>query len=46
MLNYIPLHISASQILHKVSPQETPNEWIIETYNLEDFLENNFLIFQ
>lgn len=34
------LHILVLHILHMVSLQEVPNEWVIEIYNLEDFLKS------
>lgn len=36
MLNYVFLIHLGLRILHMVSLQEVPNEWIIEIYNLED----------
>lgn len=41
MLSYVFLtHISLPYPAQ--SPQEIPNEWIIEIYNLEDFLKKIF----
>lgn len=40
MLKCVFLIHLVPHILHMVSPQEVPNEWIIKIYNLEDVLKS------